>query len=287
MITRLSHIVMGVSDVEACSALYQKIYLRLLASGTSPEGLPLKILSVGHHFIELYEDATAGPYIDPATGNPKTSMMNEVSWVNHFSFHTRDANISYHKLVAKGFPFLSPPSDQPSGHHGTRRRLLEFTDPDLLLVQMAQLIDDNGGSGEPSDIDFSVLGWPEDPCDKIDHIALRSTNLDLKREFYCEKLGLLETMCRTTRLGQESTVVVGDTLLELLWTSTTVAPLSRGTVTGIALSTDNVDLAYRILRDKGVEVSAPAEDFTLPEIRRRVISLLDPDGLPLQIVQSS
>ncbi len=285
MITGLSHLLMGVSDVEACSELYQKMYLRLVASGTSPEGLPLIILSVGHHLMELYEDATAGPYIDPVTGDPKTSMMNEVSWVNHFSFHTRDANIFYEKLVSKGFPFLQPPSDQPLGHHGTRRRLLEFTDPDLLLVQIAQLLDDNGASAEPGDIDFSDLGWPEASCDKIDHIALRTNNLDLKREFYCQKLELPETICRTTRLGQESTVVAGDTVLELLWTSTTVPPLSRGIVTGIALSTDNVDLAYRTLRDKGVAVSAPAEELPLPEIRRRVINLLDPDGLPVKIVQ--
>ncbi len=286
MINRFGHILMGVSDVEACSELYRKLDLQLVASGISPGGIPLKIMSVGCHGIELYEDPTAGPYIDPVTGEPRTSMMSEVSWVNHFSFHTRDANISYKKLMSKGFPFLRGPSDQPSGHHGTRRRLLEFTDPDLLLVQMAQLIDDHGGSAEPNDIDLASLGWPENPCDKIDHIALRSTNLQSKRDFYCQKLELPETVCRTTRLGEESTIVAGDTILELLWTSATFVPLLRGTITGLAFKTENIDLAYRTLRDKGVEVSAPAEEVPLPEIRRLAIDLVDPDGLPIKIVQN-
>ncbi len=287
MISNLSHILMGVSDVEACSELYRRLDLRLVASGTSPGGVPLVVMSVGHHGIELYEDKMAGPYIDLSTDEPKTSMMNNVSWVNHFSLHTRDANISYEKLLSKGFPFLSPPSDQPSGHHGTRRRLLEFTDPDLLLVQMAQLIDEIGDSAEPTGLDLATLGWPDDPCDRIDHIALRSTNLQSKREFYCEKLGLPETVCRKTRLGEESTIVAGDTILELLWTSTTSASLVRGTITGLAFNTEDIDLAYRTLHEKGVQVSAPAEEVPLPKIRRRVINLNDPDGLPIKIVQRS
>ena len=286
MITGFSHILMGVSSVEACSKLYQQLRLRVVASGNSPSGVPLIIMAVGNNSLELYEDIAAGPYIDPATGDAKTSMMNEVSWVNHFSFHTREANTTYEKLVPEGFPFLSPPSDQPSGHHGTRRRLLEFTDPDLLLVQLAQLIDNDGRSAEPPNIDFSSLGWPKLPCDKIDHIALRSTNLNSKREFYCQKLGLPETIYRTTRLGEESTVVAGDTILELLWTSATIAPLVRGTVTGIAFATDDIEAAYFELQDKSVEVSAPVDDDLFPVIHRRVLNLLDPDGLPIKIIQN-
>ncbi len=282
MFRGVSHLLMRVNHFAACREVYVgKLGLKEVACGVDADGSQICVLAVGASALELHEDRTIRPALDAATGKPLNSMMTRTVWISHIAFHVRDAHAVYHRLRESGIPWKAPPENQPLGLHLIRRRLLEFDDPDLFTIQLSEPIDEEGRSAEPE-----AAGGPWPLCDKLDHIALRATDIAAKREFYKERLGLREFLHKSTRLGEECTFMVGETAVELLWTPETHPPLQGGTAQCIAFSTDDIAQTYRVLKERGVEVSTPVEQSPLPGIRRCVIAFRDPDGLPVQVVQA-
>ncbi|MBI3943019.1 MAG: VOC family protein [Chloroflexi bacterium] len=286
MIAGISHLLMWVNNFDASREMYgEGLGLKEVAAGIGGDGHRVAIFAAGAAALELHEDKTARPALDPETGEPMRAIKTPSIWISHIAFHVRDADVAYDLLGRKGIPFIRSPQDQPVGHHLIRRRLLEFDDPDLFTVQLAQLIDNEGRSAEPAGaIPGEPSGVPQ-ICDKLDHINLRVRNMPAKRAFYREMLGLSEIFHKPTAWGEESMFLVGETVVELDWQPETPT-LQGGTVGGIAFSTGDLGQVYQMLRDQGVTVSAPAAQSPLPGIQRRYIAFQDPDGLPLQVVQT-
>ena len=285
MITGISHIVVGVRNFEACRETYSgKLGFRVVGCGTGPEGQQVCALAVGTSFLELHEDPGAEPARDAETGEAINSMFDNRCWVSHFAFPVVDAVTRYDELAARGIPWTVPPSDQPVGLHLIRRRLLQFDDPELLTVQMAEPIDDAGEPLPPMYPDVGGEPWPG--CNRFDHIMVNSSDMEAKRAFYAGMLGLEGSLPEPTTLGEQSDLNAGRTVVELIWKPAITAPLHPGTIRQIGFSVADVAQAYEELSGLGVEVSPPVEVSLLPGIRRRIIALTDPDGMHVQLVQA-
>jgi catechol 2,3-dioxygenase-like lactoylglutathione lyase family enzyme len=176
-----------------------KLKLPERAIGVNPNGRPACALTVGHSLLELHQDPMAQPVRNPVTGVPLTSMDDNRCWVGHFALPVVDAIALHREMAERGIPWTCEPSDQPAGLHLTRRRLLEFTDPDYLTVQFAERIDEEGVPILPADIDFRDQPWPG--CDRFDHFMFNTPNMDAKRAFYIETLGLSAGPIDQTRIG--------------------------------------------------------------------------------------
>ena len=284
MITGISHIVMGVRNFEACRETYSgKLGFREVGCGVGPEGRQVCALAVGPSLLELHEDHGAEPARDADTGEAINSMFDKC-WVSHFAFPVVDAVTRYDEFAARGIEWTVPPSDQPVGLHLIRRRLLQFDDPELLTVQMAEPIDDAGATLPPMYADAGDEPWPG--CNRFDHIMVNTSDMEVKRAFYIETLGLTGSAAEPTTLGEQSDLNAGKTVVELIWKPAIHAPLHPGTVTQIGFSVADIGQAYEELSGRGVEVSPPVEVAPLPGIRRRIIALTDPDGLHVQLVQA-
>jgi catechol 2,3-dioxygenase-like lactoylglutathione lyase family enzyme len=284
MITGISHIVMGVRNFEACRETYGgKLGLREVSYGAGPKGHRVCAWAVGPSFLELHEDPEAKPARDPETGEAINSMFDNRCWVSHFAFPVVDAVTRYDEFAARGIDWTVPPSDQPVGLHLIRRRLLQFDDPELLTVQMAEPIDDAGEPLPPLYPDVGGEPWPG--CNRFDHIMVNTPDMEAKRAFYVGTLGLKGSAPESTTLGEQSDLNAGKTVVELIWKPAIHAPLHAGTVTQIGFAVADIRHAYEELTARGVEASPPVEVAPLPGIRRRAIPLTDPDGLGVQLVQ--
>ena len=286
MITGISHIVMRVGNFEACRETYgSKLGLRQVACDEGADGHRVCALAVGASLLELHEDPGAGPALDPETGGPINSMYDNACWVSHFAFPVTDALTRYDEFAERGIEWTVPPSDQPVGLHLIRRRLLQFDDPELLTVQMAEPIDEEGQPFPPFYAGADLTDEPWLGCNRIDHIMVNTPDMQVKREFYVGTLGLKGSPPQPTTLGEQSDLMAGQTVVELIWKPAVRAPLHPGTVTLIGFSVADVDRVYEELKGRGAAVSLPVEVSPLPGIDRRVITLTDPDGLHVQLVQ--
>jgi catechol 2,3-dioxygenase-like lactoylglutathione lyase family enzyme len=283
MFNGIAHLTLRVAAFDACREVYiGKLGLRELAYG-GPAGRRIFIAALGRSRLEWHEDASVTPACHPDTGQPLTSMYDNGGWVSHFAFPMRGARHVYERLAARGIAWTCKPVDQPLGHHIVRRRLIEFADPAYLTVQFAERIDNEGRSLEPTD-DPPDLPWPG--CTRIDHVMLNAVDLRAKRSFYVDALGLPATPLQPTRLGQQCDVTVGESIIELTWQPAVQPPLHRSVVAGIGLLADDLDAARRVLLRRGLDVSATRDIYPLPGLCRRVATLIDPDGLPLDLVQA-
>jgi catechol 2,3-dioxygenase-like lactoylglutathione lyase family enzyme len=283
MFTGIHYITLRTPTFDACRALYaDRLRLREIAHGRRPDGHRLSIFQVGPTSLELHEDPTAEPARDPATGKTVNSMFDHHAWVNHFAFAMRDAFAVYDQLAARGIPWGFKPADQPIGLHLVRRRLLEIASPAGLLLQFAEIIDDQGqpvASAAPSAADEPWIGG-----DRIDHINIRALDMPAKRRFYTEVLGLSATPIRPTRIGEQCDLDIGVSVIELAWQPDFAAPLRAGAIAGLGLLTPDLAHTAAELRARGVACAAPALVELLPGIARRVLDFQDPDGLPLSAV---
>ena len=288
MISGISHLVMRVRHFVACRETYcEKLGLPEIAMTVREDGRRACALVVGASVLELREDLDARPALDPETGQPLTSMYDDTAWVSHFAFPVTDAWARYHEFAERGVHWTCQPSDQPVGHHLIRRRLIEFNDPELLTVQLAERIDNQGQPLLLPDLDPDPARQPWPGCDRIDHIMLNTADMATKRRFYVEALGLQGAPPQPTRLGSQSDLAAGKTVLELIWQRTVVPPLHPGTVAEIGFAVHDVDRAYQVLSARGLAVAPPVQVSPFPGLDRRVLYLKDPDGLPLQIVQTT
>ncbi len=280
MFTNIHFITLNVPNFDACRTLYRdRLRLPEIAHGRQPSGMRLSIFQVGPTALELHEDPTATPALDPATGAPVNSMFDHRAWVNHFAFAMRDAHAVYDQLMARGIPWPFKPADQPVGLHLVRRRLLEIEDPARLLLQFAEIIDDQG-QPLPGD-GVQVADEPWLGGNRIDHVNIRAADMTAKRHFYADILGLPATPTHPTHLGQQCDLRVGVSVIELAWQASIVAPLRAGVIAAIGLRVPDLEQTAAALRARGVACAGPTVAEQLPGLACRVIEFRDPDGLPL------
>ena len=277
---------MRVRYFEPCRETYvSKLGLKEVACDTGSDGRQVCVLAIGATLLELHEDPGAGPALDAATGRPIGSMYDKRGLVSHLAFPVTDALARYRELAHTGIAWSHPPSDQPAGLHLIRRRLLQFDDPAWVTIQLAERIDDEGRPLPPAHAGADAADQPWPGCDRIDHIMLNTLDMPAKRKFYLETLGLGGTPPQRTRLGEQSDLTAGQTVVELVWRSAVRGPLHPGTVTLIGFLVADIGRVYDLLKGRGIAASSPAEDSPLPGIQRRVITLTDPDGLSVQMAQ--
>jgi catechol 2,3-dioxygenase-like lactoylglutathione lyase family enzyme len=284
MITGIDHIEVRVRDLDRSLGMYRDVLgLREAGRGPGQAGRPRSYLVVGPSLLELQQDPGLQPATDRASGEPITSMYDDTAWVSHFAFPMVDAQARHAELGARGIAWPFEPVDQPAGHHLVRRRLLEWTDPDYLLVQFAEIIDQEGHAVPPSRPSVAGAPWPG--CDRFDHMMLNAPDMAAKRAFYVETLGLPATEPRATRLGQQCDVTVGETVVELTWQARVTSPLHMGGISRIGLAVDDLEQTAAELRARGVELSGMVREEPITGLRRRMVDFRDPDGVTLALVQ--
>lgn len=286
MITGISHLIMSVSRFDDCRDTYHRVVgLRELAYGRAWDGNQVSVLSVGPSVLILHENLHAGPAQDPETGQPITSNHDDGCWIRHFALPAVDSWTIYHNLAERGMEWSVPPSDMPIGLHPTRRRLMEFEDPELFTIQLAELIDHEGQSLPVPDAQLDAADQPWPGCDRIDHIAFNTPDMTAKRAFYTETLGLTGAPPQTTKLGEQSDLHAGETIVELIWREGVPSSLHAGTVTLVGFRVDDIGEAYATLEARGAAVAPPVEQGPLPDVRWQTMTLVDPDGLRVQLVE--
>ncbi len=286
MITGMDHLVMNVRNFDACRETYHgKLGLQEIAYGRAWDGNQVCVLSVGASALVINEDPKASPALDPDSGQPIPSNHDNTCWIMHFAFPVIDSWSTYHELARRGLEWSVAPSDQPAGLHHIRRRLMEFEDPELFTIQLAERIDSAGRPMPVANtaVDLAHQPWPG--CDRIDHIAFSTPDMEAKRHFYADILGLAGTPPQPTTLGEQSDLQAGETIVELIWRPAVSPPLHAGTVTLVAFRVNDIGEAYETLRKRGANVSPPVQDGPLPEIQWQIMTLIDPDGLPVQLVE--
>lgn len=123
---------------------------------------------------------------------------------------------------------------------------------------------------------------------KVHHIAIICSNYDVSKKFYTEVLGL-EIMKETYRAERQSykldLKINNQYQIELFSFPNPPKRVSDPEAQGLrhlAFEVDNVDLAARILNEKGVET----EPIRLDELTgKRFTFFSDPDGLPLELYE--
>jgi catechol 2,3-dioxygenase-like lactoylglutathione lyase family enzyme len=283
MIIGINYIALRVRDLTASRRVYADILgLPELAAGVDSHGRPTVALRVGSSLLELHQDAAARPALDLATGRPLTSMYDDTCWVSHFAFPMVDAFARHRELAGRGIVWTCEPTDQPAGHHLIRRRLLEFTDPDYVTLQFAERIDEEGSPIPPAHADFRGQPWPG--CDRFDHLMLNTPVMHAKRSFYMDVLGLGASPVKETGLGEQCDLTVGTSVIELTWQKTVKPPLHAGAISALGLSVANLDDVCARLQARDLMAPAPTIHSPVTGIRRRSMVLIDPDGLPIELV---
>ncbi len=123
---------------------------------------------------------------------------------------------------------------------------------------------------------------------KIDHVAIIASDLDKSLDFYTKILGFTE-MSRIERKERESTIVyldAGNFKVELFSFPDTPKRMSYPEATGlrhIAFAVKNFDAIVKSLHERGIIFEGERID---PTSQKRVVFFMDPDDLPIEIVEA-
>lgn len=125
------------------------------------------------------------------------------------------------------------------------------------------------------------------------HTMVRSSNLDETLDFYCKKLGMIETRRRDSEAGRYTNIFLAapadqDTaeqtrapLLEITynWDSEEFAQGSRS-FGHLAFAVDDIYALCQSLSDAGVTINRPPRDGHMAFIR-------SPDGISIELLQTN
>lgn len=305
MLGEVAYVALAVRDIDACRAVYgSQLGLSELESGSDGDR-EVCVFAVGPSALVLRADPAApvAPAISAASGD----LAPPPAVVDHFALHTSSADDAYAALKKSGLASLTEPSTTAVGHRNMQRTLLAFEDPNGLHVQISETVDPrphlegrraakrrmaafDSGAG-PTDGVRLTGGRPS--FGGFDHISTYCADFERTRAFYKEQLELEEFFHSATREAglalepgfAQSAFAIGGTDLELA-THASGATAGPTTVRELGFWTDDVDRAYRILKDGGGAVGdPPSEGVTPPHIRSRAIALRGPDGLLMAIAQ--
>ena len=297
MITGIGHLQMTVGDVAACREVYgAQLGLEELASGKGPDGASVVVLDAGTSVLELRERADAVNAFLPS--GEKKDHLDVPGSVGHLAFYVEDNDEAFaalkEVLLGKSRATKDGPSVQPIDHAYMQRSLLEFDDPNGYVVQIADVLDPREHLKERRAEKTALAAAVGRPglLRGLDHLHIGCSDVASSREVFSRQLGLVEL---THRIGEgdmpegaeECVFSAGLTDLEI---NHYLTPRPRrygaGTVTSLGFWTDDVELAYRTMRDRRASVGAPPSEIaTLPGIRRMAFTFDGLDGLRLEIAQ--
>jgi len=292
MLSGISYLALGVRDFAACRAFYgHKVGLHEVAGGTTAGGIPSCALRVGRSTLELWEDPAAPVLHTPATGDPPQPP----SQIGHYSFLARDNAEVFAALKDREIDPLWGPNVQPLDHAFMQRSLVEFRDPNGIIVQVSEIVDPRPHLEARRAAKRACIGvaGAGEMFPAFDHISMCCTHFEVTRAFYTQALGLPELVLRTTaEPGAElkpgfaqSVFAAGCTDIEM-YSDAELLALQPNAARRLGFWSDDVEGIYRHLRQKGVALDGPLADTVLPSGEWRLaFTLRDPDGLAIQIVQ--
>ncbi len=121
----------------------------------------------------------------------------------------------------------------------------------------------------------------------VHHVAIIVQNMDLAKEFYVGKLGLLilDELLRPAKNSSILYLDAGNVILELFDFATAPPRFSYPEALGLrhlALRTENFDSTLMRLQTQGVVLEAVRQD---ERTQKRMTFLQDPFGLPIEICE--
>ena len=143
-IRSLSHVNVGVSDMEASLKFYRDL-LGLRVAGDASNENPSGMFANPRHAVYLrWEDGPHASFLVLAENRPisgRPLSMTQVG-ITHFSFWVDDLEETFERLQAAGVPVVTPPTICDSATYGEspggRVKTTVFKDPDGALVQLDQ-----------------------------------------------------------------------------------------------------------------------------------------------------
>ena len=290
MLTAIGHVEMRVRDIDRCRATYGAgLGFREIAYGSDADGHRICLFAVGPSVLELHEDPNAVSAWSPS--GELLARQDVPGSVGHIAFYADDNEEAFMALRDAGIPLTTKngPSPQPIDHCYMQRTLVEFRDPNGLLIQIAEVVDprEHLKARRAAKRTLKVEAGERGIIQGIDHINISCSETSANRSLFVEKLGLEEIVYRTTEGRGETVVAVGLTDMEIAENETAErGQFGPGTISGLGFWTDDVERCYRVLKEKGAAVGGPPSERTsLPGIRRLAFSFEGLDGLPLEIAQ--
>lgn len=294
MLLQVSHVVMVVQDLAACRAHYgDALNLAEIGQGVGANGRAVCLFRIGPTLLELQQNPAA-----PTTGPHATDQADQTMRpaINHLALYVDSIDRAYDSLKDRDIGLQGVPHTTAVGHRNMQRALLAFTDPNGFTVQISETIDSRSHLEGRRTAKRNMAASQEASglFGGIDHISMYCTDFSASRAFYTEKLGLEEFFHSTTREPGETVApgfeqgafAVGGTDIELA-TDETWRAVEPGTIRQLGFSTADIDQAYELLKDRGIQPDSPPSEWTpLPEVRQRAFTLRGPDGLTVQIAQS-
>lgn len=118
---------------------------------------------------------------------------------------------------------------------------------------------------------------------KVEHIGIMVGDLDRSIAFYQEVLGLELVERRKNNAAEIAFFKAGDAEIELIAGSTAPYEKTDGVVNHLTFTVTDLDAAYQVLKDKGVELINP-EPIPIWD-GMRVLFFRGPDGEKLELFE--
>ena len=282
---------MRVLDLAACTEFYGGV-LRLpeIARGAGAGGRAAAAFAVGPSVLEIQEDPSAVSGLLPS-GEPNEDWGEVPGSLNHLALYVDDNDQVYAALKGKAREahVLGGPQAQALGHTYLQRSLLDYRDPNGLIIQISETIDDRPEvqehRREKEEIRRATGG--EGFFHGFDHLSIYITDTIATRALFVGQLGMTEFGDGKMEGRNQAVFAVGLTDLEMNENDAhRNKVLGPGIINTLGFWTDDIDRAYASLKEVGVAVSGPPADVTaLPGLSVRAFELEGPDGLPLEVAE--
>lgn len=124
---------------------------------------------------------------------------------------------------------------------------------------------------------------------KIHHVAIISSNYEVSKDFYVNKLGfqVIREVYRKERNSYKLDLKIGDSQIELFSFENPPKRPSYPEACGLrhlAFEVDNIETTVKELNSKGIKT----EPIRIDEFTNMKFTFFsDPDGLPLELYQTS
>ena len=289
--TSIGRLQMRVLDLKACGGFYGGVLgLPEIGRGVGADGRPSVAFALGPSVVELTEDPGAVNGRLPS-GEPQKEWNEVPGSVNHLALYVDDNEAVYADLKGKAPEAYvhGGPQAQPLGHTYLQRSLIDYWDPNGLIIQISETIDDRpevqAHRREKEEVRRATGG--DGFFHGFDHLSIYITDADATRRQFVDQLGMKEFGDGKMEGRDQSVFAVGLTDLEMNESDAyRDKVLGPGIVDTLGFWTDDVDRAYAELKEKGAALSGRPSNLTpLPGLSVRAFELEGPDGLPMEIAE--
>ena len=290
MLTEIGRIVIGATNIEKYPHVYGKMLgLQKATSATNEFSNNICAYAAGPSLLEFREDTHAVMGLLPSGDSKKWEDL--PGTFNHLAFLVANNNQAFKEILNAGGSLgtTEGPALQPMNHSYMQRTLLQFTDPNGLIIQISECVDPRDHVKERQE--FKINGRVGNGRNNlwlgIDHIHLTPAHLEEASSFYGDILGLDCISMRKNEDSDELVFAIGMTDIEFsVPHENPREEYGPGIVQRLGFWTDNVDNVYKHLIKEGIKTSkVSTNEEMVGNYQTRPLTVLDPDGLPIDICQ--